>query len=76
LSKPVVDGFQRSHKDTVTVIRLDVRSELGNRLAYQFGARAVPTFLMFDNRGQISGRHVGIATSTALSTLAENASKE
>ena len=60
----------------MTVVRLDVRSELGNRLAYQFGARAVPAFLMFDNSGQIAGRHVGIATSAALSTLAETASKE
>ncbi len=76
MSKPAVDGFQRSHRDQVAVIRLDIRSDLGNRLAYQFGVRAVPTFLMFDGHEGIAGRHVGIATPAALSTLAETALKE
>ncbi len=71
-----MDGFQRSHKDEVEVIRLDIRSSLGNQLAYQFSVRAMPTFLMFDGQGNLAGRHVGIATAAALSDLAENASKE
>jgi len=76
MAKPAVDGFERSHKDQVIVIRLGIRSSLGNQLAYQFNARAVPTFLMFDRSGNLAGRHVGVATSASLNNLLAQALEE
>lgn len=53
----------------MAVVRLDVRSTLGNALAYQFQVRAVPTFLLFSPQGELWGRHVGIATAGRLANL-------
>lgn len=64
-----MDGFERSHRGQVSVVRLDVRSALGNALAYQFQVRAVPTFLLFTPEGELIAKHVGIATAGRLANL-------
>lgn len=69
MSKPAVDGFERANAGRVSVVRLDVRSALGNALAYRFQVRAVPTFLLFTAQGELAARHVGIATSGRLANL-------
>lgn len=69
MSKPAVDGFERANADRVSVVRLDVRSALGNSLAYRFQVRAVPTFLLFTAQGELVGKHVGLATSGRLANL-------
>ncbi len=53
----------------MSVVRLDVRSALGNALAYQFQVRAVPTFLLFTPEGELIAKHVGIATAGRLANL-------
>ncbi|MDH7488352.1 MAG: thioredoxin family protein [Anaerolineae bacterium] len=69
MSKPAVDGFERANAGRVSVVRLDVRSALGNALAYQFQVRAVPTFLLFSPDGELAAKHVGIATAGRLASL-------
>ncbi|GAB4403812.1 MAG: hypothetical protein Kow00123_15220 [Anaerolineales bacterium] len=69
MSKPAVDGFERSHQGQVAVVRLNVASALGNALAYQFQVRAVPTFLLFTPDGELAAKHVGIATAGRLASL-------
>jgi hypothetical protein len=76
ISKPAVDGFERNYADDVRVIRLDVRSRVGNYLAYNFSVRAVPTFIMFRADGHFAGRHTGIATERTLEGLLQEATKE
>lgn len=71
-----MDGFERRHADGVIVVRLDVRSDVGNYLAYHFAVRAVPTFLMFNAAGQPLGRHVGIASGKMLDALLNESLKE
>lgn len=75
MSKPAVDGFERAHRGQVSVVRLDVRSALGNALAYQFQVRAVPTFLLFTPEGELIAKHVGIATGGRLANLLSEASE-
>jgi thioredoxin-like negative regulator of GroEL len=58
------------------VIRLDIRSDVGNYLAYVFSVRAVPAFLMFGADGRPAGRHGGIASEKTLSGLLNEAIKE
>jgi thioredoxin-like negative regulator of GroEL len=55
---------------------LDVRSRVGNYLAYNFSVRAVPTFIMFDAAGQPVAHHVGIATAGTLAGLLSEATEE
>ena len=76
MSKPAVDGFERSHADRVAVVRLDMRSPLGRQMASRYAIRAVPSFLMFDSSGNLSGRHIGIAKTGTLSGLFNQAAKE
>jgi thioredoxin-like negative regulator of GroEL len=76
-SKPAVDGFERAQNGSVAVFRLDVRSAVGNQVATQFGARAVPTFLMFDGQGQLVGRRVGaVLSSKTLTDLTQPSLEE
>ena len=49
---------------------------MGDYLAYNFGVRAVPTFLIFDATGQPMGRHIGIATAGTLTELLDEVAKE
>ena len=58
------------------MIRLDIRSDVGNYLAYVFSVRAVPAFLMFGADGQPAGRHVGIASDKTLNGLLDEVVKE
>lgn len=76
MSKPAVDGFERSHRGQVSVVRLDVRSAIGNALAYQFQVRAVPTFLLFAPEGALAAKHVGVATAGRLANLLNELTEE
>jgi len=60
----------------VAVVRLNVRSALGNTLAYQFQVRAVPTFLLFAPHGELVAKHVGVASAGRLTSLLDEGMEE
>lgn len=41
---------------------IDIGSEIGARIASQFGIRFVPTLLAVDNTGTVVSQHVGLMT--------------
>ena len=42
------------------VVRLDVLSGIGRAVGSQYGTRAVPTFVLFDGRGNAIYRQAGL----------------
>lgn len=60
LVKPIVDGVERELAGQMQVVRLDVMSTIGRQAAHNYGASALPTFLLFDGRGQIVYRQAGL----------------
>lgn len=53
MSKPAVDRLERELSGTAKVLRIDVMSQTGLALAREYGVRAVPTFIVFDGKGQV-----------------------
>jgi thioredoxin-related protein len=49
----MVDGLERELGDRVQVLRLDVLSPVGRAAASAYAVRAVPTFVLFDVRGEM-----------------------
>jgi thioredoxin-related protein len=59
VAKPVVDRLERDLKGQAQVLRLNAWSEVGRQLATRYGVRGVPTFLLFDGRGELVHYQVG-----------------
>jgi thioredoxin-related protein len=59
LAKPVVDRLERDLKGQVHVLRLSAWGSVGRQLGARFGVRGVPTFLLFDDTGQMIHYQVG-----------------
>jgi hypothetical protein len=50
--KPAVDRLEYKIKGTWVIVRLDVQSDLGAVLKEEYKATLVPTFLVFDAKGE------------------------
>ena len=50
--KPAVDRLEYKIKGTWMIVRLDVQSDLGAVLKEEYKATLVPTFLVFDAKGE------------------------
>ena len=59
MAKPVVDRLEQEWGSQAKVVRLDVYSGLGQAAGNRYGIRAIPTFILFDGRGNVSYREVG-----------------
>ncbi len=59
ISKPRVDQLERDLTDQAELLRLDVRSEPGNQLAYRWQVTGVPAFFVFDGAGELVHRQAG-----------------
>jgi thioredoxin-like negative regulator of GroEL len=59
-AKPIVNGIERDLEGTATVVRLDLMSEVGRRIARRYDVRAIPTILIFDRGEGPVFRHMGI----------------
>jgi thioredoxin-related protein len=59
MAKPIVDGLERELEGQARVVRLDVLSTVGRRVAQRHDVRSIPTFLVFDGRGNLIDRQVG-----------------
>jgi len=72
LSKPIVDGLEKKLADKASFVKLDVWGNLGRALASKYGIRAVPSFLIFDGRGNLIYHQVGIPDQKAIINAIEN----
>ena len=50
--KPAVDRLEDKLEGTWVIVRLDVQSDLGAILKEEYKATLVPTFLVFDVKGE------------------------
>ncbi|MDW8102623.1 MAG: thioredoxin family protein [Anaerolineae bacterium] len=53
-------------------MRLDVWGKPGRDLASKYGIRAVPSFLIFDGKGNLAGYYVGIPDQKAIIEVIES----
>ncbi len=54
-----MDRLERELEGQARVVRLSVLSDLGREVAQRHDVRSVPTFLVFDGRGNLIERQVG-----------------
>ena len=47
-AKPIVNGIERDLEGRAAVVRLDLLSAEGRRIARRYDVRAIPTILVFD----------------------------
>lgn len=66
MAKPVVDRLERELDGTAKVLRIDVMSRTGLALAREYGVSAVPTFIVFDGKGQVVYTQAGLPDRAAI----------
>jgi hypothetical protein len=54
--KPAVDRLETALKPEISVLRLNLRSELGRKYARLYGVQTVPTFVVLSPSGEVVGR--------------------
>jgi thioredoxin-related protein len=59
LAKPAVDRLEQDLEGQAQVLRLSAWSSVGRQLASRYNVRGVPTFLLFDGRGELRHYQVG-----------------
>ncbi|HLG74258.1 MAG TPA: hypothetical protein VK009_27875 [Chloroflexota bacterium] len=50
-AKPVVDGIEKQLGGRVSVVRMDVSTPAGRKVAAKIGLDLVPTFIGYDSQG-------------------------
>lgn len=55
-----MDGLEKDLEGQAQVARLSILSQIGREAASRYGVRSVPTFLVFDDEGQLLGRQTGL----------------
>ena len=60
MAKPVVDRLERELEGKARVVRLNVFDEVGQEMARRYDVRGVPTFLIFDEQGNLIDRDAGM----------------
>ncbi len=68
-----MDGLEKQLTGKAPVLRLDVLSPLGRELAIRYRVRGVPTFLVFDGKGNVTYRQVGPPNREAIIQAVESA---
>jgi thiol-disulfide isomerase/thioredoxin len=53
VSKPKVDRLEADLTGQADLLRLNVKADVGRRLASSWGVRGVPTFFVFDGAGDV-----------------------
>lgn len=53
VSKPKVDRLETDLTGQADLLRLNVKADVGRRLASSWGVRGVPTFFVFDGAGDV-----------------------
>lgn len=60
MAKPIVDRLERELEGRARVVRLSAFDAVGREVARRYDVRGVPTFLIFDGKGNLVGREVGL----------------
>jgi hypothetical protein len=60
VAKPIVNGIEQDLQGRGRVVRLNILSAIGRRVASDFDVQAVPTTLVFDGAGNVCYRHSGL----------------
>ncbi|MDH7486557.1 MAG: hypothetical protein QHJ81_09825 [Anaerolineae bacterium] len=71
-----MDRLERDLGERAQVLRLSIFSQTGRAAAARYGVRAVPTFVIFDGRGQPVAQSVGLPNRQQLQTLLETLAGE
>lgn len=58
-AKPIVDGIEAEHGNSLKVIRLNVQDSVAQPLLREFGFRFTPTFVLLSAEGEEVWRAVG-----------------
>jgi thioredoxin-related protein len=58
-AKPIVDGIEKQHADTLNVIRVNVQDDAMRPLMKTYAFQFTPTFVLFDAVGEEIFRTVG-----------------
>lgn len=66
-----MDRLERELGERAQVLRLSIFSQTGRAAAARYGVRAVPTFVIFDGRGQPVAQSIGLPNRQQLLTLLE-----
>jgi thioredoxin-related protein len=61
-----VDRLEQELNGSAKVLRIDVMSRAGLALAREYGVQAVPTFVVFDGKGQVVYVQVGLPDRAAI----------
>lgn len=69
--RPIVDGIEEEHAGELTVIRLNVQDPTGRDLSEEMDSRYTPTFILFDEVGEIIYRSVGSIDPQVIAALLE-----
>ncbi len=67
-AKPIVDGIERNYASQLVVLRVDVQDAVGKTLAREQSVIATPTFIYFDEHGEILWRSVGTISADQVSS--------
>ena len=59
VAKPVVDGIERDLKGTAKVVRIDLLSKIGRKIAARYGVSSIPALVIVDG-DQVIYRHTGM----------------
>ncbi len=61
-----MDRLERELDGKAKVLRIDVMNRTGLALAQEYGVRAVPTFVVFDGKGQVVFVQAGLPDRAAI----------
>jgi thioredoxin-related protein len=67
-----VDGLEKELAGKASLIRLDIAARPGRDLAYRYSVRALPTFLVFDGKGNVVHRQFGMPDREAIIKAVES----
>ncbi len=73
VSKPRVDRLEADIAGQADLLRLNVKADVGRRLASSWGVRGVPTFFVFDGAGDVIYAQAGAPDIEALQGAVETA---
>lgn len=57
--KPIVDGIEAQYSEQLVVLRVDVTTQAGRAVGWEFGFQYTPTLIFFDANGRENWRSVG-----------------
>jgi hypothetical protein len=60
MAQPIVDGIKEEQGNEINVVQLNLLSSTGREAARTFGISLVPATLLFDRRGDLVLRKIGI----------------